>query len=65
MELGIRRNQLFKWEDLLHQKGDEAFTGVADRPRKDAQNKITTLKQENAPETGDSGKRGQYILFLC
>jgi len=48
MELGIRRNQLYKWKDQLCQKGDEAFTRAIGRPRKDAQNEITTLKQENA-----------------
>jgi transposase len=33
-ELGVRRNQLYKWKDQLAQKGDQAFTGQG-RPTKD------------------------------
>jgi transposase len=32
MELGIRRNQLYKWEEQLAVKGDAAFSGGG-RPR--------------------------------
>jgi transposase len=31
-ELGIRRNQLYKWKDVVEQKGDEAFPGKGRRP---------------------------------
>ena len=47
MELGIRRNQLYKWKEQLSQKGDEAFTRTAGRPKKAEQSVLTTLKQEN------------------
>lgn len=46
MELGIRRNQLYKWAEQLEAKGDEAFQGKG-RPKKEDQNELTTLKQEN------------------
>jgi transposase len=46
MELGIRRNQLYKWKTQLDGKGAQAFTGRG-RPRKDAQSEVSRLKQEN------------------
>jgi len=47
MELGIRRNQLYKWKDQLREKGDEAFTRAIGRPRKEEQSEVTTLKSES------------------
>ena len=32
-DLGIRRNQLYKWRDQLSSKGDKAFGGAGRRPR--------------------------------
>lgn len=46
-ELGLRRNQLYKWKEQLSSKGDDAFKGKG-RPKKEAQSKLTTLEQENA-----------------
>ena len=34
MELGIRRNQLYKWAEQLERQGDKAF-GSRGRPKKD------------------------------
>ncbi len=47
MELGIRRNQLYKWKEQLKAKGDEAFPKKRGRPCKDQQGELATLKQEN------------------
>jgi transposase len=47
-ELGIRRNQLYKWKEQLSQKGDDAFTRTAGRPKKEEQSDLITLRQENA-----------------
>jgi transposase len=47
MELGIRRNQLYKWKDQLAEHGDQAFKAKG-RPRKENQSELTTLQQENA-----------------
>jgi len=47
MELGIRRNQLYKWKEQLGKKGDEAFTRSAGRPKREEQSDLVTLKQEN------------------
>jgi len=46
MELGIRRNQLYKWAEQLERSGDTAFKGRG-RPKKEDQAELTTLKQEN------------------
>jgi len=46
-ELGIRRNQLYKWKEQLSDKGEKAFSGKG-RPTKENQSELTTLRQENA-----------------
>lgn len=35
-ELGIRRNQLYKWREQLRRGGDRAFSGPGRRPRSEA-----------------------------
>ena len=45
-ELGVRRNQLYKWQEEVDAKGDAAFAG-AGRPTKDAQSELARLRQEN------------------
>jgi transposase len=32
LELGIRRNQLYKWKEQLGSKGEKAFRGAGRRP---------------------------------
>lgn len=46
MELGIRRNQLYKWKQQLALKGDAAFSG-AGRPRAENEPELAVLKREN------------------
>lgn len=46
MELGIRRNQLYKWKEQMENKGDKAFSGRG-RPKKEDQSELSTLRQEN------------------
>ena len=46
-ELGIRRNQLYKWKEQLENKGDQAFPNKLGRPRKENQSEVVTLRQEN------------------
>jgi len=46
-ELGIRRNQLYKWKEQLEAKGDEAFPTKRGRPLKENQSEVSTLRQEN------------------
>jgi transposase len=46
MELGIRRNQLYKWKDQLALKSENAFSGSG-RPKVEDQTELVSLKQEN------------------
>jgi len=46
-ELGLRRNQLYKWKEQLERKGEDALTSKPGRPLKKDQSEITTLRQEN------------------
>ena len=43
-ELGIQRNQLYKWQEQLRAKGKEAFPGKGYRTEKD--DEIARLKRE-------------------
>ena len=45
-ELGIRRNQLYKWEEELSSHGEDAFPGHGRRAARDEE--ITRLKRELA-----------------
>ena len=47
MQLGIRRNQLYKWKEQLAKRGEAAFTEKRGRPSKEDQSELATLKQEN------------------
>ena len=46
MELGIRRNQLYKWKQQLAVKGEAAFTGGG-RPKTENLSELALLKREN------------------
>ncbi len=46
MELGIRRNQLYKWKEQMNKKGDVA-SAKKGRPKKADQSETATLRQEN------------------
>ena len=46
MELGLRRNQLYKWQEELKTKGDKAFTWKG-RPGHASQSEVSRLKQAN------------------
>lgn len=46
-ELGVRRNQLYKWQKEIRQYGQEAFPGQGQRTRNPATNETAALKAEN------------------
>lgn len=51
-ELGVRRNQLYKWQKEIEDHGDDAFPGKGRRPVKQDETaslraKIKRLEQEN------------------
>jgi transposase-like protein len=43
-ELGVRRNQLYKWKDQLSRRGEQAFPGHG--RRKASRDEVTRLRQE-------------------
>lgn len=43
-ELGVRRNQLYKWKEQFGAKGEAAFPGRGRRPQQDEE--IVRLKRE-------------------
>lgn len=45
MELGIRRNQLYKWKEQMEKKGDVPDSKIG-RPKKADQSEVSTLRQE-------------------
>jgi transposase len=46
-ELGLRRNQLYKWKDTIDRKGEDAFPGQGRRAGTETQaGEITRLKRE-------------------
>ena len=48
-ELGVRRNQLYKWKEQIDKKGETAFPGHGRRAEPDAQAaEIAQLKRELA-----------------
>ncbi len=46
MQLGIRRNQLYKWKEQMTKKGDVS-SAKRGRPKKEDQSELATLRQEN------------------
>ena len=47
LDLGIRRNQLYKWRDEIRAKGEGAFDGPGRKP-KNQDSEIARLKRELA-----------------
>lgn len=45
MQLGIRRNQLYKWKEQMIQKG-EVSSGRKGRPKKEESSELVKIKQE-------------------
>ncbi|MET0936626.1 MAG: transposase [Luteibacter sp.] len=50
LELGIRRNQLYKWKAQLERAGDKAFPGSGAKPL-DEQAEVARLRRELARVT--------------
>ena len=46
MQLGIRRNQLYKWKEQMSNKGDVP-SAKRGRPKKEDQSELAILRQEN------------------
>jgi len=63
MELGIRRNQLYKWKDQLESSDEQAFSTQRGRPGKADQSEMAGLRQENKRlrEENDILKKAAYF----
>jgi len=46
-ELGIKRNQLYKWKEEIDTYGEEAFPGHGNRPRDGKKDDSAALRAEN------------------
>jgi len=46
LDLGIRRNQLYKWQEQLRNKGEAAFAGKRGRPPNDQASEVARLRRE-------------------
>jgi len=46
MQLGVKRNQLYKWKEQMIKKGDVA-SPKRGRPKKEEMSEAATLRQEN------------------
>lgn len=46
MELGLRRNQLYLWQQQLQQKGIDALAARPGRPKRDESDELARLRQE-------------------
>lgn len=47
LDLGVRRNQLYKWQQQLRERGEGAFKNKVGRPKKADQSEASRLRQEN------------------
>ncbi len=45
LQLGIRRNQLYKWQQALQEKGEAAFRGSGRRPA-NQEDEVNRLRRE-------------------
>lgn len=48
LELGVRRNQLYKWANQLEERGPEKAFNEPGRPRLEAEDELARLRRENA-----------------
>ena len=48
MELGIKRNQLYKWKEEIDAYGDQAFPGQGRRSNKGSSDEVAQLRRELA-----------------
>lgn len=64
MELGLRRNQLYKWKEQLEKTGDVASSKKG-RPKKENQSELTTLKAENRRLKEDNDILKKAAVFFA
>jgi len=64
LELGVRRNQLYKWKDQLLGKGEAAFAGSGRKPASQ-ESEIARLKRELAKVTEERDILKKAVAYFA
>jgi transposase len=64
LELGIRRNQLYKWKEQLAGKGKAAFAGPGRRPASQ-ESEVARLKRELAKVTEERDILKKAVAYFA
>jgi transposase len=64
LELGIRRNQLYKWKEQLAGKGATAFSGPGRRPASQ-ESEVARLKRELAKVTEERDILKKAVAYFA
>lgn len=62
-ELGVRRNQLYKWQEQSKELGEHAFPGEGRRPKPD--DEVARLKRELARITEERDILKKAVTFFA
>ena len=64
LELGVRRNQLYKWKEQLGSKGAKAFRGPGRRPAAE-ESEVSRLKRELAKVTEERDILKKAVAYFA
>jgi transposase len=64
LELGVRRNQLYKWKEQLGSKGEKAFRGPGRKPVA-AESEVSRLKRELAKVTEERDILKKAVAYFA
>ena len=64
LELGIRRNQLYKWKEQLGSKGEKAFRGPGRKPVAE-ESEVSRLKRELAKVTEERDILKKTVAYFA
>jgi transposase len=64
LELGVRRNQLYKWKEQLSGKGEAAFRGPGRKPASQ-ESEVSRLKRELAKVTEERDILKKAVTYFA
>ncbi len=64
LELGVRRNQLYKWKEQLNGKGESAFGGPGRKPASQ-ESEVVRLKRELAKVTEERDILKKAVAYFA
>jgi transposase len=64
LELGVRRNQLYKWKEQLGGKGEQAFGGSGRKPSQ-SDGEVARLKRELAKVTEERDILKKAVAYFA